>query len=51
MFAQIRHLVIMKGEKDTLNQLGFDFEVCRRPFAGFTQKDKELITKEIMPKL
>lgn len=40
---------VMQAEKEVLNQLGFDFGVCRKPFGEPTQEEKELIAKEIIP--
>lgn len=40
---------VMQAEKEVLNQLGFDFGVCRHPFGEPTTEQKELITKEIIP--
>ena len=40
---------VMQAEKEVLNQLGFDFGICRRPFGELTQEQKELIGKEIIP--
>lgn len=42
---------VMQAEKEVLNQLGFDFGVCRHPFGEPTAQDKELIAKEIIPYL
>ena len=42
---------VMQAEKEVLNQLGFDFGVCRRPFGEPTAEQKELIRKEILPLL
>ena len=41
----------MPAEKEILNQLGFDFGVCRHPFGAPTAEQKELIAKEIIPYL
>ena len=38
---------VMQGEKEILNQLGFDFGECRKPFKAPTDEEKELIRKEI----
>lgn len=38
---------VMQAEKEVLNQLGFDFGVCRPPFGEPTDEEKELIRKEI----
>lgn len=40
---------VMQAEKEVLNQLGFDFGVCRSPFKSPTDEQKELIAKEIIP--
>ena len=42
---------VMQAEKEVLNQLGFDFGVCRHPFGEPTAEQKELIAKEILPYL
>ena len=34
---------------ELLNQLGFDFGVCRRPFYEPTDEEKALIKREIIP--
>lgn len=40
---------VMQAEKEVLNQLGFDFGVCRHPFEEPTAEHKNLIAKEIIP--
>jgi N-acetylneuraminate lyase len=40
---------VMQAEKEVLNQLGFDFGICRHPFGEPTAEQKELISKEIIP--
>ena len=40
---------VMQAEKEVLNQLGFDFGVCRHPFGEPTAEQKELIAREILP--
>ena len=40
---------VMQAEKEVLNQLGFDFGVCRPPFGVPTDEQKALIAKEIIP--
>ena len=40
---------VMQAEKEVLNQLGFNFGVCRAPFGVPTDEEKELIRKEIIP--
>lgn len=42
---------VMQAEKEVLNQLGFDFGVCRHPFGEPTAEEKALIAKEIIPYL
>ena len=39
----------MQAEKEVLNQLGFNFGVCRKPFGEPNDEQKALIAKEIMP--
>ncbi len=41
----------MQAEKEVLNQLGFDFGVCRPPFAPLNEEAKALIAREIVAKL
>lgn len=40
---------VMQAEKEVLNQLGFDFGVCRHPFGEPSAEQKKLIAKEIIP--
>lgn len=40
---------VMQAEKEVLNQLGFDFGVCRHPFGEPAAEQKALISKEIIP--
>ncbi len=42
---------VMKAEKEVINQLGFDFGLCRHPFGEPTLEDKKLIEREILPLL
>lgn len=42
---------VMKAEKEILNQRGMDFGGCRHPFGELGSEEKEVIRKEIMPKL
>ena len=42
---------VMQAEKEVLNQLGFDFGVCRPPFGAPTEEEKALIKNEILPLL
>ena len=37
----------MQAEKEVLNQLGFDFGICRPPFGVPTEDEKEIIRREI----
>ncbi|MBE6890805.1 MAG: N-acetylneuraminate lyase [Ruminococcaceae bacterium] len=40
---------VMQSEKEVLNQLGFDFGICRKPFGELTEEQKDMIKKEIIP--
>ena len=40
---------VMQAEKEVLNQLDFNFGVCRHPFGEPTAAQKSLIAKEIIP--
>jgi len=40
---------VMQAEKEVLNQLGFNFGVCRHPFGEPSKEQKTLISKEIIP--
>ena len=40
---------VMQAEKEVLNQLGFDFGICRKPFSEPSAAEKEWIAKEIIP--
>ena len=42
---------VMQAEKEVLNQLGFDFGICRKPFGEPTEEQKKLIAEKIMPYL
>lgn len=42
---------VMQAEKEVLNQLGFDFGVCRHPFGEPTAAQKKMITRQIIPLL
>ena len=42
---------VMQAEKEVLNQLGFDFGHCRKPFGEPTAEQKANIAKEIIPYL
>ena len=42
---------VMQAEKEVLNQLGFDFGVCRHPFGEPTAAQRKMITREIIPLL
>jgi N-acetylneuraminate lyase len=42
---------VMAAEKEVLNQIGFDFGVCRKPFAEPTKEQKKLIAEKIIPYL
>ena len=40
---------VMQAEKEVLNQLGFDFGECRKPFGVLTDEQKAIVAKEIIP--
>ncbi len=40
---------LMKAQKEIMNQIGFDFGVCRPPFSAPTEADKAIIREEIVP--
>ena len=40
---------VMQAEKEVLNQLGFDFGICRHPFGEPTGEQKDMIAREILP--
>jgi len=42
---------VMQSEKEVLNQLGFDFGICRKPFGALNSEQKEVIKNEILPLL
>ncbi|MBQ9544626.1 MAG: N-acetylneuraminate lyase [Clostridia bacterium] len=42
---------VIGAEKEVLCQMGFDFGSCRQPFAKLTGEQKDLIAKEIIPKI
>lgn len=42
---------LMPAQKEVLNQLGFDFGNCRKPFRELTCEEKKTIEKEILPLL
>lgn len=42
---------VMQAEKEIMNQLGFDFGCCRKPFGELNTEQKELVAKEIVAKL
>ena len=42
---------VMQAEKEVLCQLGFDFGTCRHPFLPPKDEERELIAKEIIPRL
>lgn len=42
---------LMPAQKEVLNQLGFDFGNCRKPFRELTLDEKKTIEKEILPLL
>ena len=42
---------VMQAEKEILCQLGFDFGVCRHPFLPLGDAERDIIRKEIIPRL
>lgn len=42
---------LLPAQKEVLNQLGFDFGNCRKPFRELTHEEKKIIEKEIIPLL
>ncbi len=42
---------VMQAEKEVLNQLGFNFGICRKPFSEPTEEQKKLIKENIIPYL
>lgn len=42
---------VMQAEKEVLNQLGFSFGTCRKPFNQPTNEQKKLIAEQIIPLL
>ena len=40
---------LMPAQKEVLNQLGFDFGNCRKPFRELSLEEKKIIEKEIIP--
>ena len=40
---------VMAAEKEVLNQLGFDFGECRKPFKSLYDEEKLIIKNEILP--
>ena len=51
IIAVLFRVGVMQGEKEVLNQLGFDFGVCRPPFAPLSDEAKALLRREITEKL
>lgn len=49
--ASLFKTALMPAQKEVLNQLGFDFGICRKPFRELTLEEKKIIEKEIMPLL
>lgn len=42
---------VMQAEKEVLNQLGFNFGICRKPFGEPTDEQKKQISEKIIPYL
>lgn len=51
IIAVLCNIGVMTAEKEVLNQLGFDFGICRKPFCEPDDAQKQLIAKEIIPYL
>lgn len=51
IIAVLCQIGVMQAEKEVLNQLGFDFGVCRKPFGEPTVEQKKLIAGKIIPLL
>lgn len=49
MIAVLIKVGVMQGEKEIMNQLGFDFGHCLPPFSKITEEGKKMISEEIMP--
>ena len=49
IIALLCEIGVMQAEKEVLNQLGFDFGVCRKPFGEPTAEQKARIAAEIVP--
>ena len=49
IIAVLCQVGVMQAEKEVLNQLGFDFGVCRHPFSAPNSEQRQLIAKEIVP--
>ncbi|MBR5528118.1 MAG: N-acetylneuraminate lyase [Clostridia bacterium] len=49
IIAVLCKIGVMMAEKEVMNQLGFDFGICRKPFARPTEEQKSMIAKEIIP--
>ncbi|MGM9682580.1 MAG: N-acetylneuraminate lyase [Eubacteriales bacterium] len=47
----LSQLGVMQSEKEVLNQMGFDFGVCRHPFGELSDDQKALIRREITERL
>ena len=51
IIAVLCSIGVMQAEKEVLNQLGFDFGICRKPFGEPTDEQKKLIAEKIIPLL
>ncbi len=49
IIAVLCSIGVMQAEKEVLNQLGFDFGICRKPFGEPTAEQKKLIAEKIIP--
>ena len=51
IIALLCRVGVMQAEKEILNQLGFDFGECRRPFGALSEEEKALLRREVTEKL
>jgi len=49
IIAVLCSIGVMQAEKEVLNQLGFNFGICRHPFCEPTDEQKTMIAKKIIP--
>ena len=51
IIAVLCQIGVIAAEKEVLNQLGFDFGVCRKPFGEPTAEQKKAVAEKIIPLL